>query len=85
MGMLEVPLALGKSSGNPGIALGGSFPLEQASHISIMRRRRILFSSTVADSEVGMTEIELSSEIGIVGRGISEDISTLPFDLVKYV
>jgi len=49
-----------------------------------MRRRRNLFSSAVADSEVGMTKIGLSSEIGIVGRWISEDISMLSFDLVKY-
>ena len=81
---MEVPLALGKSSGNPGIALGGTLPFAQASHISITRRRRILFSLAAADSEVGMPEIGLSSMMGIVGRVISEDISTLPFDLVKY-
>ena len=83
MGTLEVPLVLENNSGNPGTMLGGSFPLFQSSSISSMRSRKILFSSAVADSGVSTAEIELSSETGIVGNGISEDISTLPFDLVK--
>lgn len=83
MGTLEVPLDLENNSGNPGTTLGGSFPLFQSSNIFNMRSRRILFSSAVADSGVRTAEIELSSETRIVCNGISEDISTLPFDLVK--
>ncbi|XP_019252681.1 PREDICTED: uncharacterized protein LOC109231477 [Nicotiana attenuata] len=84
VGFQEVPPDLGNSSGNPGIALGGSLPFAQASHIPMTRRRKTLFSSAAADSEVGMPEIGLSSVMGIVSRVISEDIPILPFDLVKY-
>lgn len=66
------------------MALGGSLPLDQASHISSTRRRSALFSSVAADSEIRITDSGLSSEMGIIGGRPSDDISTLPFDLVKY-
>ena len=44
MGMLVAPPVLGISSGNPGIAFGVSLPLNQASYISNIWRRNLLFS-----------------------------------------
>lgn len=82
MGMLVVPPVLGINSGNPGIELGGSLPLDQAYHISNMQRRNLMFSS--ADVDLGLDIIGVALSLGsMTWRLLSEDIGTLPFDLLK--